>query len=90
MTQQRGFAGMSKERRTEIARLGGANVPGEARSFSKDRELAARAGARGGKLVKPEDRSFSVNRKLAAEAGRKGGRKSGRGRTPKPTPETQQ
>jgi general stress protein YciG len=39
---------MSPERRLEIARKGGASVPGEKRSFAKDRELAATAGRKGG------------------------------------------
>jgi general stress protein YciG len=45
---KRGFAGMTVERRTEIARKGGASVPGEKRSFAKDRDLAAAAGKTGG------------------------------------------
>ena len=44
----RGFAAMSPERRREIARKGGASVPGEKRSFAKDRDLAAAAGRKGG------------------------------------------
>jgi len=32
----------------EIARKGGASVPGEKRSFSQDRRLAAEAGRKGG------------------------------------------
>ena len=45
---RRGFAAMSPERRREIARKGGASVPGEKRSFAKDRDLAATAGRKGG------------------------------------------
>ena len=45
---RRGFAVMSPERRLEIARKGGASVPGEKRSFAKDRELAATASRKGG------------------------------------------
>ena len=45
---RRGFAIMSPERRLEIASKGGASVPGEKRSFAKDRELAATAGRKGG------------------------------------------
>lgn len=45
---RRGFASMDPERRREIARKGGASVPGEKRSFAKDRALAASAGALGG------------------------------------------
>jgi len=51
MTDQksrRGFASMSVERRTEIAKRGGASVPAHKRSFSSDRDLAAMAGAKGG------------------------------------------
>jgi general stress protein YciG len=44
----KGFAAMSPERRKEISRKGGASVPKEKRPFSKDRELAARAGKKGG------------------------------------------
>ena len=44
----RGFAAMTPERRSEISRMGGAAVPADKRSFSKDRELAAIAGAVGG------------------------------------------
>lgn len=45
---RRGFACMDPERRREIARKGGASVPGEKRSFAQDRELAATAGRKGG------------------------------------------
>lgn len=45
---RRGFAAMKPERRREIARKGGASVPGEKRSFAKDRDLAASAGRKGG------------------------------------------
>jgi hypothetical protein len=48
MTKPRGFAAMDPEKRREIARRGGAAVPFEKRSFSQDRQLAARAGAKGG------------------------------------------
>lgn len=44
----RGFAAMTPERRKEIARLGGASVPTDKRTFSKDRTLASSAGAKGG------------------------------------------
>jgi general stress protein YciG len=47
---RRGFGAMSVEKRTEIARKGGAAVPAEKRSFSKDPALAARAGAIGGRF----------------------------------------
>jgi general stress protein YciG len=39
---------MDPERQREIARKGGASVPGEKRSFSQDRSLAAEAGRKGG------------------------------------------
>ena len=50
--QLRGFAAMSPERRREIARKGGASVPADKRSFSKDRYLAALAGSTGGSTSK--------------------------------------
>jgi len=45
--QMRGFATLSAERRREIARKGGASVPGEKRSFAVNRELASEAGRKG-------------------------------------------
>lgn len=45
---RRGFAAMNPEKRLEIARKGGASVPNDKRSFSKDRALAAAAGRKGG------------------------------------------
>lgn len=45
---RRGFAAMSPERRLEIAKRGGASVPADKRSFTKNRDLAASAGAKGG------------------------------------------
>ena len=39
---------MSAERRREIARMGGASVPSEKRSFARDRNLATQAGRKGG------------------------------------------
>jgi general stress protein YciG len=48
----RGFAAMSPEKRREIARLGGAAVPADRRSFSIDRSLAVRAGSIGGSLAR--------------------------------------
>lgn len=47
---KRGFACMSVEKRTAIARMGGASVPANLRSFSQDRDLAAAAGAKGGSI----------------------------------------
>jgi general stress protein YciG len=46
--QRRGFAAMSLEQRTAIARKGGASVPDEKRAFSRDRALAVEAGRKGG------------------------------------------
>lgn len=39
---------MDPERRREIARKGGASVPADKRSFSKNRDLAISAGQKGG------------------------------------------
>lgn len=50
---KRGFASMSPERRTEIARKGGAAVPAEKRSFAQNKELAQEAGRRGGSVKRP-------------------------------------
>jgi general stress protein YciG len=71
--QPKGFRKVSAERRREIARMGGKAVKTENRSFSRDPELARKAGAKGGRGVNPEQRSFSQNRTLARAAGRKGG-----------------
>lgn len=46
--QRRGFASMSLEKRTAIARLGGAGADADKRSFSLNRKLAAAAGRKGG------------------------------------------
>jgi general stress protein YciG len=72
-TSNRGFASMDEEKQRGIAKKGGASVPDEERSFSKDRVLAAEAGRKGGQSVPDEARSFSKDRDLASEAGRKGG-----------------
>jgi general stress protein YciG len=45
---RRGFAAMSPDQRRFIASKGGRSVPADRRSFSQDRQLAARAGAKGG------------------------------------------
>jgi general stress protein YciG len=45
---RRGFAAMSPEKRREIAKLGGAAVPAERRSFSQAPDLASSAGKKGG------------------------------------------
>lgn len=71
------FVDFDKERRArhrEVCAMGGRAVPAAKRSFSLDRELAARAGRKGGQAVKAADRSFSRDRALAARAGAKGGR----------------
>jgi general stress protein YciG len=47
-TTRRGFAAMDPDRRREIAKRGGASVPGEKRSFAQNRDLAADAGRMGG------------------------------------------
>lgn len=45
---KRGFATMEGTRHRAIASKGGSSVPTEKRSFSRDRELAVRAGRKGG------------------------------------------
>ena len=47
-TSNRGFASMDEDKQREIARKGGASVPAEERSFSRDHELASEAGRKGG------------------------------------------
>ncbi len=47
---RRGFAAMSPEQRRFIASKGGRSVPADRRSFSQDRQLAARAGRKGGQI----------------------------------------
>lgn len=49
---KRGFASLTPERQREIASKGGKSVPAEKRSFSQDRNLAARAGQKGGSVVR--------------------------------------
>lgn len=70
---KQGFASMSEERRREIAAMGGRAVKPENRGFSRDPELAAKAGRKGGQSTAPEKRSFSMDREFASRAGRKGG-----------------
>jgi uncharacterized protein len=48
----RGFAAMSVEKRTEIARKGGASVPADKRSFARSSSLAIEAGRKGGLVGK--------------------------------------
>jgi len=73
---KRGFAGMTPEKRKEIATKGGKSVPAEKRAFSTNKALAAKAGAIGGKKVRPSKRSFSMDPTLASRAGKIGGSKS--------------
>ncbi len=47
-TSKRGFASMDEDKQREIARKGGASVPDDERSFSRDHELASQAGKKGG------------------------------------------
>jgi general stress protein YciG len=70
---KRGFASMSPEKRSEIARKGGKSVPKEKRIFSRDRKLASTAGRTGGLSVPGEKRSFSQDKDLAQSAGKAGG-----------------
>lgn len=70
---KRGFASMSPEKRAEIARKGGRAVPAGKRSYSQNRDLAAKSGQKGGRAVDPKNRSFSRDRALASSAGAKGG-----------------
>jgi hypothetical protein len=70
----RGFAAMDPETMRAIKAKGGAAVPADKRSFSQDRELAARAGRKGGKN---SGGNFAANPERASEAGRKGGQASG-------------
>jgi general stress protein YciG len=53
---------MNPERRREIARKGGASVPGEKRSFAKDRDLAAAAGRKGGEASRGGGRTRTTTR----------------------------
>jgi general stress protein YciG len=69
---KQGFASMLPERQREIAATGGRAVRPENRGFSRDPELAAKAGRKGGKSTAPEKRSFSIDHALASAAGRKG------------------
>jgi general stress protein YciG len=49
---KRGFASMDPQRQREIASRAGKSVRPENRAFSRDRELAERAGALGGAAAK--------------------------------------
>src|ERR1700759_131254 len=69
---RRGFAAMNPDRRREIARKGGASVPGEKRSFAKDRDLAASAGRKGGEASRGGGRTRGsrwARRSAIAKAG---------------------
>ncbi|HWK39297.1 MAG TPA: KGG domain-containing protein [Hyphomicrobium sp.] len=70
--QERGFAGMDERKQRDIAAKGGHKVPDEKRSFSKDRELAAKAGRKGGH---ESGGNFANDRGRAAKAGAEGGRR---------------
>ncbi len=48
----RGFALLTPERRREVSAKGGASIPADKRSFSKDRALAVAAGRKGGQKSK--------------------------------------
>ena len=48
MKQVRGFAAMSRDKRTAIARRGGLAVADDKRTFARDRQLAIEAGRKGG------------------------------------------
>ncbi len=50
---RRGFAAMNPDQRRSIASKGGRSVPADRRSFSQDRQLAARAGRKGGQTSTP-------------------------------------
>ena len=58
---KRGFAAMSLEKRTEIARRGGAAVKPENRSFSQNNDLAKSAGTRGGEVSREMSRRAHTN-----------------------------
>lgn len=45
---KRGFAAMDVETQRRIASKGGRSVPDEKRSFSRNRQLASKAGRKGG------------------------------------------
>ncbi len=86
--ENRGFASMDEKKQRDIASKGGQSVPGEERSFSQDRELAAEAGRKGGEHShgggshggqgggqRGGEGNFANDRERAAEAGRKGGQR---------------
>ena len=69
---KRGFAGMTPEKRKEIATKGGKSVPKEKRAYSVNKDLASKSGRKGGKAPRPEKRSFSMDPALASRAGKLG------------------
>jgi general stress protein YciG len=75
---KRGFAGMTPEKRKEIATKGGKSVPKEKRAYSVNRDLASKSGVKGGKAVRASKRAFSMDPELASRAGKIGGAKGGR------------
>jgi uncharacterized protein len=66
---------MDVVKQRDIARKGGASVPHEKRSFSKDHKLASEAGRKG---AKASGGNFADDPERASEAGRKGGETSHR------------
>ena len=55
---KRGFAAMDKKKLQAIARLGGASVPPDKRSFSINHKLAAEAGRKGGRHSKNKGKAI--------------------------------
>lgn len=78
--RRRGFAAMDPEKQRALAAMGGRAVPNEKRSFSTDKNLAAKAGHKGGSRVPAAKRSFAINPELARTASRKGQEARGRRR----------
>jgi general stress protein YciG len=84
-TSNRGFASMDDAKQRDIAAKGGASVPDEKRSFSKDHELAAEAGRKGGEHSHGGDassgsqsgESTTADRANESKAGSKGSERGG-------------
>lgn len=55
--KNRGFASLTPERRREIASKGGSSVKPENRAYSRDKELAARAGRKGGLALRDDEKT---------------------------------
>lgn len=53
---RRGFASMTPERRREIASKGGKSVKPENRAYSRDKDLASRAGRKGGLALREDEK----------------------------------